>query len=1067
MPRLFRLTVAILLFGWFGLIVRAQVGGLDVSFNAGEILNGTEPGVVRAHLMSGGKHIIAGDFTSIGGVGRGNLARLNADGTLDQTFANGPGANGPIHALAFDPSGQLVIGGEFTTYDGVARGRIARLSTTGTLDLTFNPGTGCNGPVLCIEPGAFSLFIGGEFTTVNGATRNRLAELTTTGTLGNLTFNGGTNATVRAMRIDPRSFLHVGGDFTQAGGLARAYHAQFYVFSGSLSGSDLGFNNTVRTIDVLVPSSSSLDSIMLMGGDFTRVGPSPRGRLAAFRIGFTSFPTLDPSFDFWLDAPCRKILTVSTNRVLIAGDFFNLNGWERTRLAALSFFPNSNQGGSSVAAYWSLTSNYGEAGPDDSIYTLGIDGDGKVILGGEFTGFPLTTRSGLLRLYGDAGSQPPATPATLSATSLSDSQIALAWGSSAFASSYVLERSPTGVADWVTIYTGAANSFTDGHLPASGQRFYRVLASNSNGASAFTDPVSTTTAAVAWTGAGSLHPTFPPGSVNGAVAAILRQPDGKIVIAGSFTQVLGSARKYIARLLPDLTLDTSFDPGVSANSPINHIEPAPNGGVYIFGYFSTVGGSTRHDIARLTASGALDTTFNTNAEWTFARGIRSQPDGRLIVFGSFQAFFGAPRNYITRLNLDGSVDVSFDCVSKGTVDTVSLQNDGKILVSSFFGQINGVADKYFTRVEAGGAIDPLFVGSNTTSNITSLVTLPTGAHFAAGSFTTLSGVSRRYLARFNPDGSVDTSFNPGTSTNTSGPLIFPQPGGKVMLAGTFTSFAGTTRWKLARLNENGSLDPTFQAEAGPLQGGINAVLTLPDGSLLVGGSFTSFGTSPRSHLVHLKGDPLESVPATPQNLRGTALSASSITLHWGQIDGEYGWKLERRAPDAEVWQPIADLGWDVTSYTDTGLSTATAYDYRVRAWNGAGDSDYSNTLTARTLNAFETWKIDRGLTVAALDDLDTDGDGMGLFLEYALDLDPTVNDRDGMPLADSFAGLLVMSYPRVRPELVYVVEASTDLQTWSSERVYQGIGSYPTAWIFIGDAPRIFLRLRITQSTTP
>ncbi len=1055
----------ILLLGWLGINATAQVGGFDPGFNAGVILNGADPGIVRAHLVSGGKHLIAGDFTLVGGVARGNLAKLNADGSPDPTFATGAGANGPVHAIALDSSGRLVIGGEFTTYDGVARNRIARLTATGALDPTFNPGTGCDGTVLSIALTNSSLYLGGEFTTVNGTTRNRLAALTNDGNLGSLTFNGGVNATVRALLVDARGNLLAGGDFTDAGGAVRNYFAQFSSVSGTLNGTNLELNGPVRTIDLWTNPPSSSETTVYIGGDFTRVGAVPRGRLASLKSNFAGQLSLDAEFDFWLDAPCRKILAANATKILVAGDFTSVNGQGRARFATLSFF-SSNQGISSIA-YWSLTTGYGETGPDGSVYAIGLDGDGKPLLGGAFEGFPSNPRNALVRLYGDAGSLPPVTPTSPSATTLSDTQIALSWGSSAFASAYSVESSPTGVSDWTKIYSGASTSFTDAGLPPGTQRFYRVHASNYNGESAFTSPVSTTTNATAWSGAGSLQNTFPPGAVNGAVSAILRQPDGKIVIAGSFTNVLGTPRKYIARLLPDLTLDPSFDPGVGANSSITQIQSAPDGGIYIFGTFSTVSGSTRNDIARLTAGGALDKAFNTNADWTFADGIRSQADGRLIVYGGFQTFFGSPRDYIARLNLDGSNDPSFGGFSKGSVDAVALQTDGKLLITSIFGTINGISGKYFARLTTSGALDPLFAGSATSSNITSLESLPSGSHFAAGSFTTLSGVSRKYIARLNPNGTVDPSFDPGASTNTASPRVFPQPDGKVIIAGTFSSVANTTRWKIARLNANGTLDPDFRCEAGPGNGNINAVLPLPDGSLLVGGLFTTFGTSSRGYLVHLKGDAYAGMPSAPQNLTGAALSNAGITLTWNQLPDEYGWKLERSARGTGAWQQIAELRWDFTSFTDTGLSQATAYDYRIRAWNGAGASAYSNTLTARTLNAFETWKIDHGFPVASLDGFDNDGDGVGLFLEYALDLDPAAADSDGMPLADAFAGVLAMSYPKLRPELTYVVEASTDLQTWSSARVQQGSGGYPTAWTPIGDEPRIFLRLRISQAEAP
>ena len=188
-------------------------------------------------VTAGGQHLIAGDFTSVGGVAHGNLAKLNANGSPDQTFAAGTGANGPIHAIALDSSGKILIGGQFTSYDGVFCNRIARLTSSGALDSTFNPGSGCDATVYCIAVAGSSVYIGGDFSTCHGSARSRLAVLSNTGTLGSATFNGGANAAVRALRLDGSgATLYAGGDFTSAGGATRGYFAQFSVSSGTVRG---------------------------------------------------------------------------------------------------------------------------------------------------------------------------------------------------------------------------------------------------------------------------------------------------------------------------------------------------------------------------------------------------------------------------------------------------------------------------------------------------------------------------------------------------------------------------------------------------------------------------------------------------------------------------------------------------------------------------------------------------------------------------------------------------------------------------------------------------------------
>jgi uncharacterized delta-60 repeat protein len=1040
---------------------RAQVGSLDPTFDAGAITTGAANGTVHATLVTSTKaHLIAGSFSSVGGVARGNIAKLDQDGSIDSTFGTGAGANGPIYAMALDTSGRILIGGDFTTYDGIARNRIARLTASGALDFSFDPGSGFDGAVYTIAQG-IDIYVGGDFSTFNGEPRNRLATIHTSGAQQPGSFGGGANGAVRVLVYHSRTgAIYAGGDFTSIGSATRGFFAQF-TSSGSLTGSNLSFNGSVRAIHL--PSTySSTETSLVVGGDFTSVGGVPRGRLAAF-----SMPTwggtlsLDSQFNFWLDAPCRSVRVLSNTKIILGGDFTTINGRWRSRFA--SILRSSSTSGGSSSSYWDLVAGYGETGPDGPVHSVALDSDGRPLLGGAFSGVPPTTRNAFLRLYGDAGSSLPATPTSASAVTLSDTQIHISWSASALASSYALESSPDGVTGWVQVYSGTSTSFTQAGLTAGTQRFYRVSALNYNGPSSSTAPVSATTNPDAWTGSGSVQSSLPPGSIDGSVSEILRLTDGKIIIAGSFSNVLGSPRKYIARLLPDLTLDQSFDPGQSANSAITQIEPAPNGGVYIYGDFSTFAGATRNDVARLTASGSLDLTFDTNAEWTFSDGIRAQPDGRLIVFGNFQTFFGTPRDYIARLNLDGSIDTSFVCVPDWMVDAVALQTDGKLLVAGWFRTITGIAAKNFARVLANGLPDSTFAGSATTQNISSLVSLATGQHYAAGSFTQISGVDRRYISRLNQDGTVDATFDPGLSTGTTDPLLFPQPNGKLIVSGPFNSVASNTRWKMARLNSDGSVDASFNAEAGPGGGAINSVVTLPDGSLLVGGTFTNFGATTHSYLVQLKGDEFTSTPSTPVNLTSEALSSSSILLRWDQLPNEYSWKVERSPAGANSWQLIAEVAWDSTSFADTNLPTGTSYDYRVRAWNAAGDSPYSSISATRTLNQYEQWKVDRNLPVSLADDHDGDADGVGLFLEYALGLNPSIPDGGNLPTAQILGGGLALTYAKARPELSYLVESSTNLTDWSPTNVNQGVGLYPTAWVPAGSEPRLFLRLRVAQ----
>jgi len=169
-----------------GQIALAQSpGALDAAFTP------SITGVVHAvAVQSNGQIVIGGEFTSVNGAGRSNLARLNADGTLDTSFnpGIGGGLSPGVFALAIQSDGRILIGGRFSTVNGVGRNNIARLNANGTLDGSFNPGTGISGFFL---PQVYALavqsdgriIVGGKFTSVNGIGRNNIARLNVNGTL--------------------------------------------------------------------------------------------------------------------------------------------------------------------------------------------------------------------------------------------------------------------------------------------------------------------------------------------------------------------------------------------------------------------------------------------------------------------------------------------------------------------------------------------------------------------------------------------------------------------------------------------------------------------------------------------------------------------------------------------------------------------------------------------------------------------------------------------------------------------------------------------------------------------
>lgn len=160
-------------------LVRLNADGtLDGTFDAGTGFNGTVNDIA---LQADGKVVVAGFFSSVDGTSKVGIVRLNSDGSIDATFDVGTGLTGAqpfAHGLALQADGKVLLGGQFVTYNGTAINRIARLNTDGSLDASFNAGTGCDQTIwaFAIQPDEKILIVG-EFTTYNSTNRNFVARL--------------------------------------------------------------------------------------------------------------------------------------------------------------------------------------------------------------------------------------------------------------------------------------------------------------------------------------------------------------------------------------------------------------------------------------------------------------------------------------------------------------------------------------------------------------------------------------------------------------------------------------------------------------------------------------------------------------------------------------------------------------------------------------------------------------------------------------------------------------------------------------------------------------------------
>ena len=191
-------------------------------------------------------------------------------------------------------------------------------------------------------------------------------------------------------------------------------------------------------------------------------------------------------------------------------------------------------------------------------------------------------------------------------------------------------------------------------------------------------------------------------NANNVINAAVVQPDGKILIGGTFTTLSpngGAAvtRNRIARLNADGTLDTAFNP--NANGDVYSIAVQADGKILAGGTFTTIGGATRNRIARLDATTGVADSLNPNASNTIFS-IAVQADGKILAGGIFTTIGGQTRNRIARLDATTGLADSFNPNADGAVDTIAVQAGGKILAGGDFLVIGGATRNRIARLDA-------------------------------------------------------------------------------------------------------------------------------------------------------------------------------------------------------------------------------------------------------------------------------------------------------------------------------------------------------------------------------
>jgi uncharacterized delta-60 repeat protein len=630
----------------------------DFSFSVA-MGSGFDSSVTAIAIQSDDKIICGGTFTSYNGTTRNRIIRLNVDGSLDSSFNVGTGFNINVNAIAIQSDGKIICGGTFTSYNGTTINRIIRLNVDGSLDSSFNVGIGFSSTVNSIAIQSDGKIIcGGTFTSYNGTTRNRIVRLNSDGSLDStFSVGSGFNAgTVNSIAIQSDGKIICGGTFTSYNGTTRNRIVRLNS-DGSLDSTfsvGSGFNTgTVNSIAI------QSDDKIICGGTFTSYNGTTRNRIIRLNVD----GSLDSSFNVGIgfSSTVNSIAIQSDGKIICGGGFGSYNGTMLRRVVRL------NSDGNLDLTFF--------PGPDfglsNTVNRIVIQSDGKIIFGGTFTSFSFGYYYGIYSInsYGIRNYY---------------------YSHVEISSVYALVRQVDG-----KIVCGG--SFESYNIGLSTAYVFGIVRFNSDGI---------------------VDSSFNAGSgldINngGQILSLAIQSDGKIICAGGFSTFNGISREDIVRLNPDGSVDSSFNCLLSSVlSTIYKVVIQSDGKIIIGGNFTKC-------VARLNNDGTIDSFFNVGSGFNeVVNDIAIQSDGKIICVGSFTSYNGTTRNNIIRLNVDGSLDSSFN-VGTGfndSVNTIAIQSDGKIMCGGNFSSYNETSRNKIARLNSDGSLDANFIISASASS---------------------------------------------------------------------------------------------------------------------------------------------------------------------------------------------------------------------------------------------------------------------------------------------------------------------------------------------------------------
>jgi uncharacterized delta-60 repeat protein len=752
-------------------VVTALRGNPGLDPNWTPVFTTDNGGVYALLTQPDGKVLVGGLFSDINGRPIQNLARLNADGSVDTNFLTalelGTSDNSAVSALALQPDGKILVGGAFYAVDYESRYFVARLNSDGSLDQTFNTNGGPNSSVYGI--GVLSdgrIVIGGQFSQVSGSNYSELAILSTNGTV-DTTFapTNAFNSSIYSVAIQPGDRIIASGAFTQFGSQPVPYVARVLtngMLDSTFNPGGSGPNAYVETTRVLPDGN-----LFCVGGfNMYNTTPGPAAMLDSNGVAQSTFASTAG-----LNSRVLNFVQDQSGGFILSGSFNYFGSIPAQSLARFT-----------SAGTFDPTFTTTNAA-NRQIYALALQTNGTLFVGGEFSTWSNTFQDRLIAL--NATNAVPVPNLHLHAAFRSE----------------------------VTQTLLQSNGFM-----MVGGNFVAVDAQAAPHLARLTPT-------------GALDPTFSlSNSPNAAVEAILPEPDGSYYVGGGFGYCGNQFASGLAHFFANGSLDPGFQTGTGFDGGVYSLANQPGFGIIVGGQFTDYQGQFRPGLARLLTSGALDYTFvgaiggvnSPSGFYGYVYCIALQPDGKILIGGEFATVLGVPSLRVARLLPNGQLDTTFNpgAGMDGTVNAMALQPDGKILIGGNFNYVDNAYLPHIARLLSNGTPDLSFPHNNTGVNgdVWQVALQQDGSMYLAGDFGQVNGITQNRCAHFFADGSVDPSFNPGSDLNDNTYTLATAPDGSIYLGGWVRQVYSQPRVGMVRLVTGPGIHVQF---AGTQPGGPN------------------------------------------------------------------------------------------------------------------------------------------------------------------------------------------------------------------------------------------------------